>query len=110
MFELVQILVDRCIALAKRREDVNRAIFVDFVVPLVADFEAVHRDYVESFRRYREMITTSPLELDTEHPVMEALRVDEVFSAALRLKIPSSSDFAHSETLGSLADAMQRYL
>jgi hypothetical protein len=79
-------VVDRLIQLTDRREKLNRNTFTDFVVPVMADFEAVHNDYIDSFRRYLDKIGDTSIPLWMGHPVLEELQRDSLLSINLRTK------------------------
>jgi len=87
MLELFLRLIDRFIELAKRREEVNKRFYSEFVTPAYADFEAVHKNYIETFLQYREMILDNKLVLNNEHPVIDLVSRDSLFSDNLRYKL-----------------------
>lgn len=89
MIDLLLKVIDRCIDLVKRREELNRRLYTDFVEPAFADFEALHRNYLESFARYQLMIKASDVPLNYKHPIVEALADDSLFSSHLRSKLLS---------------------
>jgi hypothetical protein len=76
MLDLFLKLIDRLIDLAKRRQEINKASFTDFVAPAMADLEAVQKDYLDSFRRYRDLLEDKKIPLTIDHPVLEAIRKD----------------------------------
>lgn len=110
MLDLVLKFIDRCIALVKRREQVNRSFYVDFVNPAFADFERVHKDYMDSFRNYREEIKTTSTYLDSDHPILDMIRRDSLFSVDLRAKLWELEDSHSDKTLGELVHAIISYL
>jgi hypothetical protein len=87
MLDLILKLIDRCIDLAKRKEQTSRSLFTDFVAPALADFEVVHRGYVDTFRRYRQMIETSSDFTELKRKLQNEIKVDHLFSASDRAKI-----------------------
>src|SRR5690242_16457465 len=100
MLDTVLKLIDRCIDLVKRREQVNRDLFNDFVEPAFADFKAVHRDYVESFRRYRTMISDEAIPLTRQHPIFQAIQSDNLYSQDLRNSVYALLPSANHPILG----------
>lgn len=91
MMDTILQLVDRCIALLDKRESVNKVVYAEFIAPLFQDFEVLHRDYLNSFRRYEDTILTSSSSLDLTHPALAQIRKDSIYSHNLRAKISSES-------------------
>lgn len=87
MLDLVLRLLDRLIELAKRKEEVNRAAFSNFVQPLFQAFEAVHGDYVDSLVGYRRRFDDLSLKMDIDHPVFEDIHLQSLKSEHLRIKL-----------------------
>ena len=71
MLDLFLKLIDRILDLAKRREEVDRRLYAEFVAPAFADFAVVHKNYLDSFIQYREMISNKTLTLDQRQPILE---------------------------------------
>lgn len=87
MIELFLKLIDKCISLVKARQEQDKGFYTDFVAPAFADFEMLHKDYLDSFRRYRDVIETTNLPLNAEHSIFEMVRNDSLFSDNLRSKL-----------------------
>ena len=87
MVDLLLRLVDHVVLLVREREKVNRQFFDDFIAPAMADFELVHKDYLDSFARYRAMLADTSNELTPWHPVFASIRHDNLMSEGLRGKI-----------------------
>src|ERR1044071_5709867 len=100
MLELFLKLIDRFIDLAKRRQDINRSFLTDFVAPAMADLEAVHKDYLESFLRYRNKLEDQTIPLGPEHPVLASIEKDNLFSEGLRAKILGLDPFIDDPVFG----------
>lgn len=66
MIDIILKLIDRCISLIKQKEEVDRSLFIDFVKPIQDDFDRVHGNYMNSFKKYRDIMVT------IEHPVPSA--------------------------------------
>lgn len=110
MLELVLKLIDRCIDLLKRKEESNRRLFDDFVAPAFSDFEALHNDYIERFRKYRETIMTSDEPFHSGHPIFNQIDVDNLFSASYRAKVWELEGFVDHPVFGSFIQAIIRYI
>lgn len=109
-------VIDRLIQLVDRREKVNRAMFMDFVVPVMADFELVHQDYIESAKRYIALLEDKTVPFNDEHPIFESIRQDRLLAAHLKQKarvlcIPYSSENSKKQDtrLNGLALEMSDY-
>lgn len=84
---LIDRLLGRLIDLEKEKRDDRRALFTDCVAPTYAAFEEVHRDYLSSLARYREVLQVDPpLEAAAWTRVLAELQNDSRFSAHLRHK------------------------
>jgi hypothetical protein len=110
VLELLLKLLDRWIDIKKSSQDVDRAFFADFVAPAIADFEAVHKDYLDSFRRYRDEIQNGKYDLDSFNPVFSMINQDSRSSRDLRLKL-FELEKEHSLTaMGGLIRSIMEYL
>ena len=109
MLDLVLKLIDRCINLAETREKGKRELFKDFVEPTFADFEAVHKNYIYSFKKYREVLRNETIPCNTAHPVFVMIAEDNLFSDDTRAKLWSQFE----DPRGPLVDfrkSIYRYL
>jgi hypothetical protein len=91
MLDLFLRLIDRCIELAKRKEEKNKRFYAEFIAPAFADFEAVHKNYMESFMKYREMLLDEQFTLNSQHPVVNLVMSDSLFSDNIRSKVSDLS-------------------
>lgn len=65
----------------------NQKIFEDFVKPIHINFEAVHKDYLETFKNYRHVLKTSDKPFNLIHPVWDLIQEDHIFSDGSREKL-----------------------
>jgi transcriptional regulator of acetoin/glycerol metabolism len=110
MIDLFLKLIDRCIALVKRREETDRNMYTDFIASSFADFEAVHKNYLDSFQKYRDMIMNPELVLDARHPVVDTISKDGLFSTDLRSKISVLYDLKTDSLAGKFIEAIFNYV
>jgi hypothetical protein len=110
LLDLVDKLLDRCIQLAKRKEEEHRALFEDFVEPAYATFEAVHNDYLETFRVYRRMLADGSVRLTKDHPIFDKLREDSLFSQGKRAKLEVLQPLQTHPEMGAFITAISCYL
>lgn len=74
-------------------------------------FELVHKDYMDSFRHYRELLNTSKEPLNLNHPIFGAIKDDQLFLAEARLKlIKLSQVHENSQIMSGLINAISGYL
>jgi uncharacterized protein (DUF2164 family) len=74
------------------------------------DFEAVHRDYLSSFRKFREQILGNSTLCDSNHPVVDAIKTDILFTQGLRTNIVAATMRVKRANLKPLFDAFSYYL
>ena len=110
MIDVILRLIDRCIELVKTRQATDKALYREFVVPAIDDFNLVHRNYLDSFKRYRDMLSAASGAFGPDHPVIDAIRTDALFSADLRSKIYSLRPLASDPIAGGLIAAIERYM
>jgi hypothetical protein len=110
VLDLLLKLVDRLVALAKRKEELNRNFYSDFVKPAMDDFEKMHEKYVSSFDLYRSMLADPKHPLDSGHPVFRSVIADSALTEHLRTKILELKPLEDSEMAGDLVRAFRRYL
>jgi hypothetical protein len=87
VIELLLKLIERLIDLGKRREEQDNAFYANFIAPAFADFEALHRQYLESFRRYRERLQRPGLNLLVQDPLFNELESDVLFARDANSKV-----------------------
>ena len=100
-------VVDRLIALFKRREEVSRATYDDVVKALMADVDALHRDYLTTFRKYRDEVARKA-ELD--RAFLDTIAADSLFSRDLRARVRALVETETDPRLRPLTRAVQAYL
>jgi hypothetical protein len=87
MIDLLLKLVDRLIDLAKRHEEVNRSLFVNFIQPAFQTFELVHADYIDSLVRYSSRLADKTEAMDLNHPVFADIELDTLRTDHLRTRL-----------------------
>ena len=110
MLDLILKLIDRCIELAKRREETSKARYAQLVAPIFDSFEVVHTDYLDSFKRYRDLIKGTELPLNLAHPILDEISTDTLFSESIRVKLNELADSESEAWLKGLISAIHDYL
>ncbi len=100
-------LIDRVIDLARRREEVDRAQYGDVVKALMDDVDALHRDYLTTFRKYRDLLVSGK-PLDTAF--LDAVAADSLFSRDLRIRVRAVAESDGDDRLHLLKAAVLAYL
>ena len=104
---LVFELIDRAIQLLRHRQDVSRSIYDRQVVPLMTDFEAVHRNYLDSFSRYRVTLRLDP---PIASDFLDIIAADSLYSEDLRSRMRAFVTTGADERLRPLLEAIKDYL
>ncbi len=85
--DIIDKLVSRIIDLLKEEQRMKKSIHDDFVEPLMVQFEQIHKDYVESFIRYRKIVQRGASIVQREHPMFREVEEDVLASSTLRIKL-----------------------
>jgi hypothetical protein len=112
MVEIASILslIDRLIDLVKKRSELNREMFNDFVQPAYQAFEVVHADYIDSLTRYKSRLEDTSFELDLNHPVFRDIELDSLKSEHLRTKLADFIPANASKKLQPFLTSIDFYL
>jgi len=104
---LIGDVVDRLIEITRRREEVGRTVYQTFVAPLLADLDVLHRDYLSTFRKYRDAVATTK---HVDERLLDEIATDSLFSKDLRSKVRLFRDDAIDERILPLSTAVRQYL
>lgn len=110
MLTLVISFVDRIIQLAKQQQETDRKLNDDFLVPIVADFEKVHQNYLDSFSSYRSEIEKHSGSFDESHPVLARMQSDSLVSQNLRAKLEALRGFRTDPLFAPITYLTQCYI
>lgn len=110
LLELVDKLVDRLVELATYRKKARRELLDDHVAPVFEAFEAIHREYLASFEKYRETLRSSVSPLESGHPLLDAIRKDNLFTEHGRMKIMQLGQAVDDPEVGPFVAAVRDYL
>lgn len=108
--EIIDKLIDRFLQLIKHRKEQNQELYSSFVEPAFADFEAVHKNYMDSFKVYRNLLRTFEGRLDMNHPIFDQIKEDSLFSSEIRSKIAVLQEVDGDKAIGSFAKAVCIYI
>lgn len=110
IIEIIDKLIDRCLQLVKHHEEQNQQLYSEFVAPALSDLEELHKNYMESFSSYRELLQSTDVVLNSAHPIFEQIKKDSLFSAELRTKAIVLRNFEHDPVVGSFVQAVAIYV
>lgn len=110
MFDLLLKVLDKLIDLAKYRQASDRRLFEDFVSPTIAAFEALHVDYLQTFRTYHDLVVDPTIPLNVLHPVLAKIEQDSLYSDQLRAKVATVWNFRNDDVIGVLASRIVDYI
>lgn len=103
-------LIDRVIELVKKRGELNRELFNDFVQPGFQAFEVVHTDYIDSLTRYKARLADTHFKMDLNHPIFHDIELDSLKSSHLRTKLDDFKPADASEKLRPFLASVDFYL
>lgn len=106
---LVDKLLDRVIQLFTYEKKKRSELLQNYVTPVFLEFENVHKAYLESFLRYRELIKTS----QNPHWINElkgTLEKDNLFTADSRSKLGRLAESRKQELFGGFIEDILNYL
>ena len=109
--DLIDKLIDRCIGLVKAHNESKRSLLTDFLDPTYAAFEAIHKEYLADFRRYRTRLKSNESFSKTVNFLRDTLHEDNLFTADQRTKLLQLSRLHdRSGTPISLRDFAERLI
>ena len=112
MLDLLLKLIDKLSDLAKRKEQLSRNLFTDFVEPAMKEFDVVHKGYVSTFVEYRSLITAAKLdELDeVKKRLIDKIAIDNLVTAGDRSRLWQLEDKASDPVIGPFITSIMRYI
>jgi hypothetical protein len=84
------------------KQKANQDLYNNFVVPALANFEAVHQNYLTTLAKYQTMIQETDKPLNDNHPVMKEIANDAIFSANLRARSRALYEYHDDRLFGDL--------
>jgi hypothetical protein len=107
IMDLIDKLIDRCIQLVKHKQEMDRNLLANFIDPIYSSFEEIHREYLTSFRGYRQLLKDSNQTLSL---VIDRIKEDRLFNEGQRQKLYFLSNFSTDKAFGSFIDKIHEYL
>jgi hypothetical protein len=106
--DLLLKVVDR-FQLIRQRQESDRKLYEDFVVPAMSDLEKLHQNYLETFQSYRREIEAKTNPLTPDHPVLGKIEADSLYFAQLRSKLMSIHELRTDSVFGTLMEKIYVY-
>lgn len=110
MIDLILKLIDRCISLIKRKEEFDRGLFTDFVKPIQEDLDRVHSNYMDSFKKYRDMMESIEHPVPSDSILFKTISEDSVFSYFDRAKLHLLKRYLNHSVFGQYIKEIRDYL
>lgn len=110
LVDLLDKLIDRAIQLIRHREEVDRHLYNEFVTPAFNELDTIHADYLRTFRKYREIVKTSPQPMDEKHPLLDQIKEDGLYSLGQRRRARALAEAAGNPKLDGFVTAVREYL
>jgi hypothetical protein len=110
MLELALGVIDRLISLVKQREETDRKLHDDFFVPLVNDFEGLHKNYLDTFAAYRTDIESTTTPFSESHSVLARINRDSLFTAQLRGRLQVLREIEDDPVFSEVVQAVMVYI
>ena len=82
--DLVLKLIEKVIGLARESKNVKKNQYLNFIEPLLASLDDVHKEYITSFQNYRDAIKSEGDNFTLNNAVFSLLEDDMIFSDASR--------------------------
>ena len=110
LVDLIDKLIDRIIQLVNYRKQVRKTLLDDYISPIYSEFERVHKEYLVSFEKYRDLIKSSDSSLGKNSPILDLIRKDNLFTADERAKIIELARIAADDAVDEFVHSIYRYL
>lgn len=109
VIDILSNLFDRLIQLAKYHEEIRHDLYNNYVIPAYSQFEIVHNNYLESFKKYREIIKSSDESTDIKHSILDKIQEDSLFTANQRVNLLELSKLSDKPVVGRFIDTIFKY-
>ncbi|HCT84519.1 MAG: hypothetical protein A2X11_17020 [Bacteroidetes bacterium GWE2_42_24] len=93
----------------KLYKDNKKNLFENFLEPAIKDFENVHSNYLSTFKSYIELISNKKIPLNENHPILESIKTDSLFSDDLRDKVYSYYDYSNNDLFTTFNRSILKY-
>jgi len=107
IIDLVDKLIDRCIQLIKSEQERRKDLFENSIKPIFEQFEIVHKEYLQSFKRYRDLLKNPDEDLQQ---IIDVIETDNLFSEDQRAKLRALADGTGNFALDRFVQTIHMYL
>jgi len=107
VIDLVDKLIDRLIQLVRYKQELSRNLFTNFVEPIYLQFEAIHQQYLTSFKTYRDLLKETNTSIES---VVDKIKEDKLFNEGQRQKIYALSRSSDDQLIDSFIFHIHEYL
>jgi hypothetical protein len=88
----------------------NRDYYMDFIKGFEVSFERLHKDYVDSFSKYRNLFMEIEFPVDYESEIVKVIQSDSLFTEHIRAALYPISSHKKNKQIGPLISAISTYL
>jgi len=115
IIDLIDKLISRIIELLKEEQRVKKSMHDDFVIPLMGQFEEIHKNYIQTFIKYRGLINDGNSLIVKTDPIFKEIKKDSLSSDIMRIKLAAlwralDGRRDNSDNLMRLLEYIGRYL
>ncbi len=110
VIDILDKLIDRLIQLIKHKEESDKKLFENFISPIYSDFEAIHKNYLDNFKKYRESLLSTNDSIELNHPVLDMMKTDSYFTAGQRKKVWKLMTQLDSQIAANIVSKITKYL
>ena len=105
--DLIDKLIDRVIKLVETEKKQKKKLFEQFVDPVFKLFDEVHKDYLESFERYINLLSDPTTDINI---VIETIKKDNLFTQNQRAKLKALADVSEESVVQPFVKYLHLYL
>jgi hypothetical protein len=105
IFKIIQTLTNGF----KVYKESRKNLYENFLQPAMADFDRVHKNYLNSYIKYSRLLSESKEPYNKNHPVFKMLKEDALFSIHIRSKLYSFYDYTNDQTLRRFVQSIRDY-
>lgn len=108
--DVLKIVIDLLLNLPEVWQRNNRNYYADFIRGFEESFELLHKDYVDSFSKYRKLLMEIEFPVDYESEIVKVIQSDSLFTEHIRAALYPISNHKKDKRIGPLISAISGYL
>jgi hypothetical protein len=108
--DILKMVIDLLLKLPGALQRSNRDYYIDFIKGFEESFERLHKDYVDSFSKYRKLLMEIEFPVDYESEIVKVIQSDSLFTEHIRAALYPISNHKKDKRIGPLIAAISGYL